>query len=48
LLPREECRRLAAGGEDRERAIAGKKAGERSELIVARDPPAKGRYGCGP
>jgi len=24
LLPREECRRLAAGEEDRERAIAGK------------------------
>ena len=34
-----------AGEEDRERAIAGK-AGERSERIVARDPPAKGPHGA--
>src|SRR5262245_32994910 len=43
---REECRRLAAGEEDRERAIA-VKVGERGERIAACDPPIKGRYGRG-
>ena len=38
---------MAAGEEDREEPLR-VKAGERSERIVARDPPAKGRYGRGP
>jgi len=46
MRPREEYRRLAVG-----KKIANEplrvKVGEHSERIVARDPPAKGRYGLG-
>ena len=47
MLAREDCRHLAAGEEDRERAIAGQGRRALAERIVARDQPAKERYGRG-
>jgi hypothetical protein len=44
LLPREECRRRRQGKKIAKEPLR-VKVGERSERIVARDPPAKGRYG---
>jgi hypothetical protein len=41
LLPREECRDLAAGEQDRERAIAGKGRRALAERIVVHDQPEK-------
>jgi len=46
MRPREEYRRLAVGKKIANEPLRAK-LGERRERIVARDPPAKGRYGRG-
>jgi hypothetical protein len=46
-MPREECRRLRQGKKIANEPLRAK-VGERSERIVARDPPAKADMDAGP